>query len=154
MLPPIDSHSGYNGSHRRLRYCFLASPDKLPKAKSGIDFNPAVAASAALPALTMLAEDAEAKYGDNRKWPGKLRATAGLEEAWERAKPAGSATLSPVVHCLKYGNLQPIIFSSHEIAGCEGTVTVKDKLAKLSKQNAPHWATEMQPDVTETGFRS
>eukprot|EP00435_Cladocopium_sp_Y103_P013962 s1900_g3.t1 len=50
-----------------LRCCFLASPDKLPKAKSGIDFNPAVAASAALPALTMLAEDAEAKYGDNRK---------------------------------------------------------------------------------------
>ena len=35
----------------------------------------------------------------------------GLEEAWERAKPAGS------------------------------TVTVKDKLAKLSKQNAPHWET-------------
>ena len=30
------------------------------------------AASAALPALTMLAEDAEAKYGDNRKWPGQL----------------------------------------------------------------------------------
>eukprot|EP00913_Durusdinium_trenchii_P034262 g32061.t1 len=35
----------------------------------------------------------------------------GLEEAWERAKPAGS------------------------------TVTVKEKLAKLSKQNAPHWET-------------
>ena len=30
------------------------------------------AASAALPALTMLAQDAEAKYGDNRKWPGQL----------------------------------------------------------------------------------
>ena len=34
---------------------------------------------------------------------------AGLEEAWERAKPAGS------------------------------TVTVKDKLKALSKQNSPHW---------------
>ena len=33
----------------------------------------------------------------------------GLEEAWERAKPAGS------------------------------TVTVKDKLKQLSKQNNPHW---------------
>ncbi|CAK9013352.1 unnamed protein product [Durusdinium trenchii] len=159
-----------------LRYCFLASPEQLPKAKSGVDFNPAVAASAALPALTMLAEDAEAKYGDNRKWsavlvplttlvfpitafgvfvlysftedafwrspanPGTPKAKAaekawrehplfadikdpmfgllnpddyekGLEEAWERAKPAGS------------------------------TVTVKEKLAKLSKQNAPHWET-------------
>eukprot|EP00913_Durusdinium_trenchii_P024571 g23065.t1 len=38
----------------------------------------------------------------------------GLEEAWERAKPAGS------------------------------TVTVKEKLAKLSKQNAPHWASRSQ----------
>ena len=33
----------------------------------------------------------------------------GLEEAWERAKPAGS------------------------------TVTVKDKLKQMSKQNNPHW---------------
>ncbi|CAK9013547.1 Uncharacterized protein SCF082_LOCUS11978 [Durusdinium trenchii] len=160
---------------RGLRYCFLGSPEQLPKAKS-VDFNPAVAASAALPALTLLAEDAEAKYGDNRKWsavlvplttlvfpitafgvfvlysftedafwrspanPGTPKAKAaekawrehplfadikdpmfgllnpddyekGLEEAWERAKPAGS------------------------------TVTVKEKLAKLSKQNAPHWET-------------
>ena len=29
---------------------------------------PAKAASAALPVLTMLAQDAEAAYGDNRKW--------------------------------------------------------------------------------------
>ncbi|CAL1145261.1 unnamed protein product [Cladocopium goreaui] len=55
-----------------ISWCFLSSPEKLPKAKSGIDFNPAVAASAALPALTMLAEDAEAKYGDNRKWSAVL----------------------------------------------------------------------------------
>eukprot|EP00434_Breviolum_minutum_P009916 symbB.v1.2.008739.t1/scaffold542.1/size189608/12 len=55
-----------------LRYCFVPSAAELPKARSGIDFNPAVAASAALPALTMLAEDAEAKYGDNRKWSAIL----------------------------------------------------------------------------------
>jgi len=54
-----------------ISWCFLCSPEKLPKAR-GFDFNPAVAASAALPALTMLAEDAEAKYGDNRKWSAVL----------------------------------------------------------------------------------
>lgn len=37
---------------------------------TGLGRRSAEAASAALPALTMLAEDAEAKYGDNRKWHG------------------------------------------------------------------------------------
>ena len=40
------------------------------------------AASAALPALTMLAEDAEAKYGDNRKWSGTLKGCSGLRPTW------------------------------------------------------------------------
>ena len=53
-----------------LRCCFVPSPAESPRAKS--DFNPAVAASAALPALTMLAEDAEAKYGDQRKFAAVL----------------------------------------------------------------------------------
>mmetsp|Transcript_18116 Transcript_18116/g.42416 ORF Transcript_18116/g.42416 Transcript_18116/m.42416 type:complete len:180 (+) Transcript_18116:71-610(+) len=150
--------------------CFVPGPEVRPRTQG--DFNPAVAASAALPALTLLAEDAEAKYGDQRKFaavlvplttlvfpavamgmfvlysfqedafwllvPGTKRAREmeeawkehplfaniddpmdgfinpddyekGLEEAWERAKPAGS------------------------------TVTVKDKLKQLSKQNNPHW---------------
>ena len=131
-----------------------------------------VAASAALPVLTVLAEDAEAKYGDARKWsvvlvplttlvfpavlfgsfvlysfsddafyqliPGSKKSEEkvaawrehplfanikdpmdglinkddfeqGLEEAWEKAKPAGS------------------------------TITVKDKLKELSTVNAPHF---------------
>jgi hypothetical protein len=59
------------GALLSISWCFLCSPEKLPKAR-GFDFNPAVAASAALPALTMLAEDAEAKYGDNRKWSAVL----------------------------------------------------------------------------------
>ena len=54
-----------------LRYCFVAGPAEQPKARSS-DFNPTVAASAALPALTMLAEDAEAKYGDQRKFAAVL----------------------------------------------------------------------------------
>ena len=53
-----------------LRCCFVPSPSESPRAKS--DFNPAVAASAALPALTMLAQDAEAKYGDQRKFAAVL----------------------------------------------------------------------------------
>lgn len=40
------------------------------------------AASAALPALTMLAEDAEAKYGDNRKWPGQLSGGRMMVACW------------------------------------------------------------------------
>ena len=52
-----------------LRYCFVPSPEQQPK---GSEFNPAVAASAALPALTMLAQDAEAKYGDQRKFAAVL----------------------------------------------------------------------------------
>ena len=48
----------------------------------------------------------------------------GLEEAWERAKPAGS--LGPLVPPVR--------------SFLQGTVTVKDKLAKLGKQNNPHWA--------------
>ena len=54
-----------------LRYCFVPSPEQQPQAR-GSDFNPAVAASAALPALTMLADDAEAKYGDQRKFAAVL----------------------------------------------------------------------------------
>ena len=52
-----------------LRCCFVPSPEQQPK---GSEFNPAVAASAALPALTMLAQDAEAKYGDQRKFAAVL----------------------------------------------------------------------------------
>eukprot|EP00420_Gonyaulax_spinifera_P031054 CAMPEP_0197888484 /NCGR_PEP_ID=MMETSP1439-20131203/22013_1 /TAXON_ID=66791 /ORGANISM="Gonyaulax spinifera, Strain CCMP409" /LENGTH=104 /DNA_ID=CAMNT_0043508397 /DNA_START=77 /DNA_END=388 /DNA_ORIENTATION=- len=47
-------------------------PPQAPPEPLAMQFSPAVAASAALPALTMLAEDAEAKYGDARKWSSVL----------------------------------------------------------------------------------
>eukprot|EP00411_Alexandrium_monilatum_P095146 CAMPEP_0175741324 /NCGR_PEP_ID=MMETSP0097-20121207/55964_1 /TAXON_ID=311494 /ORGANISM="Alexandrium monilatum, Strain CCMP3105" /LENGTH=76 /DNA_ID=CAMNT_0017049621 /DNA_START=13 /DNA_END=240 /DNA_ORIENTATION=+ len=48
---------------------FVPSPEAVPApATAAPHFSPAVAASAALPVLTMLAEDAEAKYGDSRRW--------------------------------------------------------------------------------------
>lgn len=46
------------------------------------------AESAALPALTMLAEDAEVKYGDNLKWSGTLKGCSGLRHTWSEV--AGS----------------------------------------------------------------
>ena len=147
--------------------CFVPAPRAPPT------FNPTVAAAAAMPVLTLLADDAEAKYGDSARWSailvplttlivpgitfaaftlyvfqedtfiqdyriGNKEFTAkdalwrahpgfatikdplgglvsrddwekGLEEAWEKAKPAGSS------------------------------VTVKDKLKELGTQNAPHY---------------
>ena len=65
----------------RLNWHSKASPERLPKASLD-SFNPAVAASAALPALTMLAEDAEAKYGDNRKWSAVLVPLTTLASRW------------------------------------------------------------------------
>mmetsp|Transcript_1726 Transcript_1726/g.1825 ORF Transcript_1726/g.1825 Transcript_1726/m.1825 type:complete len:181 (+) Transcript_1726:23-565(+) len=155
-----------------LKYCFVPSPAELPKAHSGIDFNPAVAASAALPALTMLAEDAEAKYGDNRKWsavlvplttlvfpmvgfgsfvlysfqedafwrlvPGTKRAKE-AEEAW-REHPLFANAKDPMNGLLNPDDYEKGLEEAWERAKPAGsTVTVKDKLAKLSKQNAPHW---------------
>uniref|UniRef100_A0A7S1LE06 Uncharacterized protein n=1 Tax=Alexandrium catenella TaxID=2925 RepID=A0A7S1LE06_ALECA len=153
---------------------FIPGPATAPvrRVAPAAHINPVVAASAALPALTMLAQDAEAKYGDSRRWsavlvplttlvfpavlfgsfllysfsedafyqliPGSRKSqeiTAawrehpyfkdikdplnglinrddyeqGLEEAWEKVKPAGS------------------------------TVTAKEKLQELAKQNNPHF---------------
>ncbi|CAK0885252.1 unnamed protein product, partial [Prorocentrum cordatum] len=151
------------------RVAFVPAPHAAPAPQG--QFNPTLAVSAALPTL-MFAADAEAKYGDQRKWhsilvplttlivPGiafaafllytfsddfawQLNPNApkniekqaqydmvpawknrsdpfrgllnkddfekGLEEAWEKAKPAGS------------------------------TVTVKQKLAEMSTQNNPHF---------------
>eukprot|EP00418_Pyrodinium_bahamense_P024737 CAMPEP_0179133212 /NCGR_PEP_ID=MMETSP0796-20121207/63340_1 /TAXON_ID=73915 /ORGANISM="Pyrodinium bahamense, Strain pbaha01" /LENGTH=163 /DNA_ID=CAMNT_0020832169 /DNA_START=124 /DNA_END=615 /DNA_ORIENTATION=- len=151
---------------------FVPSPEVARVPARAATFSPAVAASTALPVLTLLAEDAEAKYGDARKWsailvplttlvlpavvagsfvlysfsedafyrliPGSKKSEEqaaawrehylfaniedpmdgfinkddyeqGLEEAWEKAKPAGS------------------------------TVTAKEKLKELSEQNAPHF---------------
>jgi len=51
--------------------CFVPGPQAAP-APEVVTFNPAIAASAALPVLTMLAEDAEAKYGDSRRWSAVL----------------------------------------------------------------------------------
>jgi len=143
-----------------------------PQANQNPAFNTAVAASAAFPAMTMLADPAAAKFGQEiKRWeiillplttlvipavamgaftlysfeedafwqltPGSKKSLAvqkawrnypmtantrdplnglidrddyerGLEEAWEKAKPAGS------------------------------TVTVKDKFKQLSTQNSPH----------------
>mmetsp|Transcript_51268 Transcript_51268/g.153276 ORF Transcript_51268/g.153276 Transcript_51268/m.153276 type:complete len:189 (+) Transcript_51268:106-672(+) len=153
--------------------CFVPGPSAAPAPPStSAHFSPAVAVSAALPALTMLAEDAEAKYGDSRRWsailvplttlvipavvfgsfvlysfsedafyqliPGSKKSQEisnawrehpyfkdlkdplaglinrddyeqGLEEAWEKVKPAGS------------------------------TVTAKERMKELSEQNAPNF---------------
>mmetsp|Transcript_99935 Transcript_99935/g.287264 ORF Transcript_99935/g.287264 Transcript_99935/m.287264 type:complete len:187 (-) Transcript_99935:145-705(-) len=51
--------------------CFVPGPQAAP-APEVVTFSPALAASAALPVLTMLAEDAEAKYGDSRRWSAVL----------------------------------------------------------------------------------
>ncbi|CAE8627861.1 unnamed protein product [Polarella glacialis] len=154
----------------QLVACFVPSPQAQPS--FSFRLSPQVAASAALPVLTMLAEDAEAKLGDSRRWsavlvplttlvlpavafgsfvlysfqedafwrlvPGTKRGLEaeaawrehplfvnsrdpmeglinpddyekGLEDAWEKAKPAGS------------------------------TVTVKEKLKELGTQNNPHF---------------
>mmetsp|Transcript_34596 Transcript_34596/g.107449 ORF Transcript_34596/g.107449 Transcript_34596/m.107449 type:complete len:189 (+) Transcript_34596:56-622(+) len=152
---------------------FLPGPSTAPPPRAmTAHFSPAVAASAVLPALTLLADDAEAKYGDSRRWsailvplttlvlpaivfgsfvlysfsedafwqsiPGSRKSQEvaaawrehpyfkdikdplnglisrddyeqGLEEAWEKVKPAGS------------------------------TVTAKEKMKELSEQNAPHF---------------
>ena len=100
-----------------LRYCFVPSPEQQPK---GSEFNPAVAASAALPALTMLAQDAEAKYGDQRKFAAVLVPLTTLvfpavamgmfvlysfqEDAFWRivpgTKPGGSTLFSPTPRTL------------------------------------------------------
>mmetsp|Transcript_2683 Transcript_2683/g.7563 ORF Transcript_2683/g.7563 Transcript_2683/m.7563 type:complete len:191 (+) Transcript_2683:82-654(+) len=52
---------------RLLSSAFVSSP----KATT-VEFNPTVAIAAAAPALTMLAQDAEAKYGDSRRWSAIL----------------------------------------------------------------------------------
>eukprot|EP00420_Gonyaulax_spinifera_P033821 CAMPEP_0197871164 /NCGR_PEP_ID=MMETSP1439-20131203/1665_1 /TAXON_ID=66791 /ORGANISM="Gonyaulax spinifera, Strain CCMP409" /LENGTH=189 /DNA_ID=CAMNT_0043490095 /DNA_START=67 /DNA_END=636 /DNA_ORIENTATION=- len=53
--------------------CFVPPPQAATQAPAAaVEFNPMVATSAALPVLTMLAEDAEAKYGDARKWSSVL----------------------------------------------------------------------------------
>merc|ERR1719499_972001 len=47
---------------------FISTPTATPKTS----FNPTLAVSTALPMLTMLADDAEAKYGDSRRWSAVL----------------------------------------------------------------------------------
>jgi hypothetical protein len=47
--------------------CFLPGPQAAPVLETEHGFNPALAASTALPVM-MMAEGAEAKYGDVRKW--------------------------------------------------------------------------------------
>mmetsp|Transcript_111412 Transcript_111412/g.359619 ORF Transcript_111412/g.359619 Transcript_111412/m.359619 type:complete len:197 (+) Transcript_111412:57-647(+) len=157
---------------RLLNVAFVPAPQAAPAPAVQMQFNPMVAAYAAVPTLTMLADDAEAKYGDARRWsavlvplvtlvmpgvaagalvlwlfsgeafykqiPGhpKMVEAAnkwrehpwtanikdpldglidrddfekGLEEAWEKQKPAGS------------------------------TVTTQQKIKDMSTLNAPHW---------------
>ncbi|CAE7342499.1 unnamed protein product [Symbiodinium sp. KB8] len=154
-----------------LRYCFVPSPGQAPKAQTS-EFNPAVAASAALPALTMLAEDAEAKYGDQRKFaavlvplttlvfpavamgmfvlysfqedafwrivPGTKRARE-LDEAW-REHPLFANSKDPLDGLINPDDYEKGLEEAWERAKPAGsTVTVKDKLKQLSKQNNPHW---------------
>ena len=51
---------------------FCARSFVAPPKSQTVQFNPTVAVAAALPALTYLAEDAEAKYGDSRRWSAML----------------------------------------------------------------------------------
>ncbi|CAJ1448637.1 unnamed protein product [Effrenium voratum] len=153
-----------------LRCCFVPSPAQAPK-RTG-DFNAALAVSAALPTLTMLAEDAEAKYGDNRKWsavlvplttlvfpavamgsfvlysfqedafwrlvPGTKRA-AEAEKAW-REHPLFKDSKDPMFGLLNPDDYEKGLEEAWERAKPAGsTVTVKEKLQKLSKQDSPHW---------------
>ncbi|CAE7275773.1 unnamed protein product [Symbiodinium sp. CCMP2456] len=153
-----------------LRYCFVPSPEQQPKASG--EFNPAVAASAALPALTMLAEDAEAKYGDQRKFaavlvplttlvfpavamgmfvlysfqedafwrivPGTKRARE-LDEAW-REHPLFANSKDPLDGLINPDDYEKGLEEAWERAKPAGsTVTVKDKLKQLSKQDNPHF---------------
>jgi hypothetical protein len=52
---------------RLLAPCFVPAPQT-----KVAGFHPTVAVSAAMPVLTMLADDAEAKYGDSRRWSAIL----------------------------------------------------------------------------------
>eukprot|EP00416_Gambierdiscus_australes_P027139 CAMPEP_0171065812 /NCGR_PEP_ID=MMETSP0766_2-20121228/7064_1 /TAXON_ID=439317 /ORGANISM="Gambierdiscus australes, Strain CAWD 149" /LENGTH=84 /DNA_ID=CAMNT_0011521945 /DNA_START=61 /DNA_END=312 /DNA_ORIENTATION=+ len=51
---------------------FVPAPGAASPSSAAQQFSPAVALSAALPAMTILADDAEAKYGDARKWSAIL----------------------------------------------------------------------------------
>eukprot|EP00931_Biecheleriopsis_adriatica_P107159 TRINITY_DN814_c0_g2_i1.p1 TRINITY_DN814_c0_g2~~TRINITY_DN814_c0_g2_i1.p1 ORF type:complete len:206 (+),score=62.67 TRINITY_DN814_c0_g2_i1:65-619(+) len=140
-------------------------------------FNPAVAASAAVPVLTMLAEDAEAKFGDSRRWhavllpltilvfpavafgtfvlysfqedafwrlvPGTKRGLE-AEAAW-REHPVFENTRDPMYGLINPDDYEKGLEEAWEAAKPAGsTVTVKDKLAQLGRQNNPHWETWRQ----------
>eukprot|EP00931_Biecheleriopsis_adriatica_P107160 TRINITY_DN814_c0_g3_i1.p1 TRINITY_DN814_c0_g3~~TRINITY_DN814_c0_g3_i1.p1 ORF type:complete len:181 (+),score=42.00 TRINITY_DN814_c0_g3_i1:63-605(+) len=155
--------------------CFVPNPQT--KVTAGSQFNPAVAASAALPALTMLAEDAEAKFGDSRRWhavllpltilvfpavafgtfvlysfqedafwrlvPGTKRGLE-AEAAW-REHPVFENTRDPMYGLINPDDFEKGLDEAWEAAKPAGsTVTVKDKLAELSRQNNPHWETWRQ----------
>ncbi|CAE7589263.1 unnamed protein product, partial [Symbiodinium natans] len=152
-----------------LRYCFVPSPGQAPKAQTA-EFNPAVAASAAVPALTMLAQDAEAKYGDQRKFaavlvplttlvfpavamgmfvlysfqedafwrvvPGTKRAKE-LEDAW-REHPLFANSKDPLDGLINPDDYEKGLEEAWERAKPAGsTVTVKDKLKQMAKQKTP-----------------
>eukprot|EP00931_Biecheleriopsis_adriatica_P107158 TRINITY_DN814_c0_g1_i1.p2 TRINITY_DN814_c0_g1~~TRINITY_DN814_c0_g1_i1.p2 ORF type:complete len:204 (+),score=44.51 TRINITY_DN814_c0_g1_i1:71-613(+) len=155
--------------------CFVPTPQT--KVNTGGEFNPAVAASAALPALTMLAEDAEAKFGDSRRWhavllpltilvfpavafgtfvlysfqedafwrlvPGTKRGLE-AEAAW-REHPVFENTRDPMYGLINPDDYEKGLEEAWEAAKPAGsTVTVKDKLAQLGRQNNPHWETWRQ----------
>jgi len=55
-----------------VRTAFVPAPQAAPTPQPLGHLNPTLAVSAALPTLTLLAADAEAKYGDQRKWHSVL----------------------------------------------------------------------------------
>ena len=154
--------------------CFVPTPGTSQEiqARSGqFEFNAAIATSAALPALTMLAGDAEAKYGDARRWSAVLVPLTTLvfpivvfgtftlyaftedvfwklipskrgveqENAW-RENPMFANTKDPLNGFINVDDYEKGLEEAWERAKPAGsTVTAKDKLAQLSKQNNPHF---------------
>jgi len=135
-------------------------------------FSPLVAASAAMPVLTMLADDAEAKLGDSRRWsavlvplttlvlpavafgsfvlysfqedafwrlvPGTKRGLE-AEAAW-REHPLFANSRDPMEGLINPDDYEKGLEDAWEKAKPAGsTVTVKEKLKELGTQNNPHF---------------
>eukprot|EP00930_Biecheleria_cincta_P046817 TRINITY_DN3233_c1_g3_i1.p1 TRINITY_DN3233_c1_g3~~TRINITY_DN3233_c1_g3_i1.p1 ORF type:complete len:198 (-),score=31.38 TRINITY_DN3233_c1_g3_i1:145-705(-) len=151
--------------------CFVPTPQSSQDIAAQSQLNVGLAVSAALPTLTMLAEDAEAKYGDQRRWSAVLVPLTSLvfpivvfgtftlyaftedvfwkllpskrgveqENAW-RENPLTANIRDPLNGFINIDDYEKGLEEAWERAKPAGsTVTAKDKLAQLSKQNNPHF---------------
>ncbi|CAE8641751.1 unnamed protein product [Polarella glacialis] len=154
---------------------FVSAPQASQEAFSteqAMRFSPAVAMSAAMPVLTMLADDAEAKLGDSRRWsavlvplttlvlpavafgsfvlysfqedafwrlvPGTKRGLE-AEAAW-REHPLFANSRDPMEGLINPDDYEKGLEDAWEKAKPAGsTITVKEKLKELGTQNNPHF---------------